>query len=285
MTKGEGMEDKRSVRREKLGDRSQHNPLMHMHEGLELVRVDEGSMDMVVEGRENLLGEGDVILINRGRMHQAREAGAAGCRYSVLSLDPAALTRDEEVYARYIEPILSDERLDCLVDEDCAGSSGEVCRLMERIAELERERPAAYELEVIALTHLVFKQVYLAMRSHAQASASPAATNDALLQRRMTDYIYEHFSEKIGLDDIAAAGGVSRSKCSNVFREQLGSSPVEFLNAYRLEAAAKKLALTDDTVAKVALECGFSQQSYFNRVFMKAYGCTPRQYRLSSRAA
>lgn len=272
-------------RDERLGDVSQHNPLMHAHEGIELVRVEEGAMDMVVEGRSEHLGRGDVILINGGRMHQARETDGEGCRYSVLSLDPSILTRDEAVFKRYIEPVLADESLDCLVGSDCASSADEVCRLMERIAELERERPEAYELEVIALTHLVFKQIYLKISSLEPVREVPAASGDALLQRRMTDFIYLHYSEKIGLDDIARAGGVSRSKCSQVFRAQLGCSPVEFLNGYRLEAASKKLALGDDSISRVAAECGFSQQSYFNRVFLRAFGMTPKQYRAASRAA
>ena len=274
-----------SVREEELGTRSQHNPLMHAHEGLELVRVDEGCMELVAGDAANRLEEGDVCLVNAGRMHGTRKVEGHPCAYSVMHLDPARLTRDEAVYARYIAPVLEDESFDFMLGRDCEGTAGEVCRLMDQIAALEREQPPAFELEVIALAHLVFKQIYLRRHALAEELAAGAASQDDLILRAMTAFVYEHYSERVSLEDIASAGGVSRSKASTLFRERLDSSPVEFLNRYRLEAAATKLSMTDDTVSRVALSCGFSQQSYFNRVFLRAYGMTPKQYRAAHREA
>lgn len=268
---------------EELGAPSQHDPLMHAHEGLELVRVDEGCMDCIAGTSVNRLEAGDVCLINAGRMHRAREVEGHRCTYSVMHLDPAKLTRDEDVYARYIAPVLEDESFDFMLGCDCAGTAGEICRLMDQIAELERERPQAYELEVIALAHLVFKQIYLRRHALADELAAGSVSQDDMVLRAMTSLIYERYAERISLEDIARAGGVSRSKASAVFKARLGTSPIEFLNRYRLEVAAIKLVRTDDTIARIASSCGFSQQSYFNRVFGRAWGMTPKQYRAAQR--
>ena len=272
------------VRKERLGSPSQHNPLMHRHDGLEILRVEKGCMDCVAGDRSSRLEQGESCIINGGRMHMARAVPGHPCTYSVLHLDPERLTRDEEVFSRYIAPVLEDESFNFMLGRDCAGTAAEVCRLMDEIVSLERAKPPAYELEVIALAHLVFKQIYLRREQIARELESSSGSSDAVILRQMTAHIYAHFSERVTLDDIARAGGVSKSKCTALFRDQLGSSPVEFLNRYRMEAAELMLASTDDTVARIAASCGFSQQSYFNRVFLKEHGVTPRQYRLAERA-
>ena len=55
---------------------------------------------------------------------------------------------------------------------------------------------------------------------------------DAAVQRKMVQYIYKNFSDRITLDEISNAGGVSRSKCCRVFKQYLQQSPVDFLNLY-----------------------------------------------------
>ncbi|MBQ9058405.1 MAG: helix-turn-helix transcriptional regulator [Atopobiaceae bacterium] len=269
----------RFVKREVIGTKSQSYPLMHDHNAIELVRVDEGVMDCVVCDTVNRLETGDFCLINANRKHQAKQVGNEPCTYSVMYLNPTYFTRDQEIYNRYIAPVFENKALDFVLGKDCRGTAGEICRLMDEISALEQQRPPAYELEVIALAHIVFKQVYLRYIALAEELNTAQASSDSVIQRKMTSFIYEHFSERISLEDIATAGGVSRSKCSNVFREQLDTTPIEFLNRYRLEAATHMLSSTQDSIARIATACGFTQQSYFNRVFMKEYGMTPKQYR------
>ena len=54
---------------------------------------------------------------------------------------------------------------------------------------------------------------------------------------------------------------------------------VEYLNQYRLEIAAGELAESGESVTEIALNAGFNNLSYFNRVFKRSFGMTPREYR------
>ena len=54
---------------------------------------------------------------------------------------------------------------------------------------------------------------------------------------------------------------------------------IEYLNQYRLNMAARQLTATDLPVTTIALESGFNNISYFNRVFKKYFGITPREFR------
>ena len=90
---------------------------------------------------------------------------------------------------------------------------------------------------------------------------------------------YKNYADKISLSDIAEYGNVSISKCSRMFNLYTKHSPIDFLNLYRLEIASNLLRSTDQSISQISSSCGFDQQSYFNRMFKKEYGCTPLAYR------
>lgn len=64
-----------------------------------------------------------------------------------------------------------------------------------------------------------------------------------------------------------------------LFLRQTGESFRVHLNRVRLERAAELLCRTPMTILAIALECGFQNISYFNRLFRERYGCTPGEYR------
>ncbi|MBO6047992.1 MAG: AraC family transcriptional regulator, partial [Erysipelotrichaceae bacterium] len=72
---------------------------------------------------------------------------------------------------------------------------------------------------------------------------------------------------------------ISKSKCCNVFKEYANHSPIDFLNLYRLKVSTDKLKNSIDSIASIAHGIGFSQQSYYNRLFLREYGITPKEYR------
>lgn len=102
---------------------------------------------------------------------------------------------------------------------------------------------------------------------------------DLARQRAMVQFIYRHYAEKLTLADIAAAGGVCRSKCCALFARYAQQPPIEYLNRYRLEVSCDMLRRGGASVTEVALACGFSSPAYFAQQFGRRYGCTPRAWR------
>jgi AraC family transcriptional regulator len=84
------------------------------------------------------------------------------------------------------------------------------------------------------------------------------------------------------LSSIAAEAGVSLSTLSRDFQSTFGCSPGEYLRRARIDVAIEKLK-GDGTIAEIAAECGFWDQSHFSRCFRGATGLSPSQFRRLAR--
>lgn len=113
--------------------------------------------------------------------------------------------------------------------------------------------------------------------SNAVAAAKPS------LSEMIVKYISENYRRKITVSDICEDLGYSKSTLLSCFKQQMGTTVGAYLNDMRLENAKKMLADTERTINEVALNTGFSDQSYFSKVFLQKYGITPSEYRKESR--
>src|SRR5918992_2066234 len=87
------------------------------------------------------------------------------------------------------------------------------------------------------------------------------------------------YFEPIGVDDMAAAAGLSRAHFSREFRRAFGESPRSYLLTRRLERAAALLRNTDNSVAEVCLSVGLQSIGSFTTSFKRMYGKSPTAYR------
>jgi AraC-like DNA-binding protein len=87
------------------------------------------------------------------------------------------------------------------------------------------------------------------------------------------------YSEPLGVDDMAAAAGLSRAHFSREFRRAYGESPHQYLLTRRMERAAWLLRATDRSVADVCFSVGLSSVGSFTTSFSRTYGVSPTVYR------
>jgi signal transduction histidine kinase/DNA-binding LacI/PurR family transcriptional regulator/AraC-like DNA-binding protein len=99
------------------------------------------------------------------------------------------------------------------------------------------------------------------------------------LVRKAMAYIHEHYAEPLAREDVAHYVSVSEDYLTRCFRQELGVTPVAYLNRYRVKQAKLLLAAGDKNVTEVALAVGFSDSNYFSRVFRQEAGMSPRAYR------
>jgi len=98
--------------------------------------------------------------------------------------------------------------------------------------------------------------------------------------REARRYITEHFREGgISLEQVAEAVGFNPTYFSQLFKKETGSGFLEYLTAARMEAAKELLRTTKFTVAQVASEVSYSDVKHFTRLFRKAAGIKPSEFR------
>ncbi|WP_430812269.1 MULTISPECIES: AraC family transcriptional regulator [unclassified Carboxylicivirga] len=97
--------------------------------------------------------------------------------------------------------------------------------------------------------------------------------------KKTYEYIQNNFRDKIKLDDIARELNMTSISFSRLIKQRTGKTFVEFLNDYRIGCASRMLLDTNENIAEVAYECGFNNLANFNRIFKKAKGCSPTQFK------
>lgn len=98
---------------------------------------------------------------------------------------------------------------------------------------------------------------------------------------RARDLADARYFEPLGVDDLAAAAGLSRAHFSREFRRAFGDSPHAYLLTRRLERAAALLRTTDRSVADICLSVGLRSIGSFTTSFSRTYGASPTAYRAS----
>ena len=145
------------------------------------------------------------------------------------------------------------------------------CRMLERFFRCAQNEQAGsiYQSSIDAF-RLLMKLSELSTNSQNSLS---------LLVQDTVSCIREEFAFLTGVDDLASRMGVSKSYLIRIFSAETGVTPGHFLQNTRLEYAALLLRGREYSIETVAGMCGFSGANYFCKVFRRAMGETPGQYR------
>ena len=92
-------------------------------------------------------------------------------------------------------------------------------------------------------------------------------------------YIENHYYEDISLRDIVHAASSNHSTLTQVFKNELGMTAMDYLWHYRIKVACKHLAFTQLSVKEIQIRCGFKTLQHFCRKFEEIMGTTATAYR------
>ncbi|MGE5776864.1 MAG: helix-turn-helix domain-containing protein, partial [Chloroflexota bacterium] len=107
--------------------------------------------------------------------------------------------------------------------------------------------------------------------------------NQRLVRKAMA-YLHENFAQPISREQLARYTGVSERHLNRCFLQETGTTPLTYLNRYRIQQARKLLAEGLLSVTEVMGEVGFSESSYFTRLFRREVGVSPGAYKKGNRS-
>lgn len=92
-------------------------------------------------------------------------------------------------------------------------------------------------------------------------------------------WLHHHYAEDITLEDAAESMNMSPFYFSRQIKSATGKTFLEYLTAYRMEKAKKRLLSTELSVSDIGRAVGYPDSNYFTKVFKRTFGCTPTVYR------
>ena len=96
---------------------------------------------------------------------------------------------------------------------------------------------------------------------------------------RVLSHVHGHLDESISVDTLAEVACVTKPYLIRLFGQEFGMPPLQYVNKKKMERAQLLLMTEDWSVKEVAWQLGFSDHSYFIRLFHKMTGITPQEYR------
>lgn len=210
---------------------------------------------------------GDLVLFNPDEDHDGSPGTAEGFRYTIWYV-PDAFVRDcldadaglpGKPY--FAAPHVTDARM--------AAAFGGLTRQLAAAPRESLRNEAAMRALLTSM---------LARHGERPAPALAPRRVNAVSLDRVKDYIHAHHQRDLTSAELAAVAGLSRAHVSRAFNAAFHVPPHVYLNAVRV-ARAQTLIRAGMPLAAVALECGFADQSHFNRRFKGSVGVAPGDWR------
>lgn len=229
----------------------------HQHEATHILFVLDGDYVLSVNGRQRTLPPRSLIFVPAGTRHANHPA--SGTRILTVSVSASQIAAAREYVRlpesesdfRHGEPALLADRLEL------------ECRNWDHASPLTA---AGLSLELLGA---------IAQRPEPEQRMPPRWLRIA------TELLHDRCAESITLAEIAEEVGVHPIHLGRTFRKFFGCGAGEYLRSCRIERAAAALRSGRTSIAEVASQFGYADQSHFSKAFRRALGVTPAAFRRS----
>lgn len=237
----------------------------HWHDEWELIRVREGTLLLTLDEEQHSLSAGSIALLPGETLHGGEPQN---CIYECLVFDLYGLFKKTDAVKPTLRPFYRGELLPqrFFTAEDHAPNA---------VMNLYAHPTPCIELETLGAMARLFAWL---IREERHTPAEPGNRWSHRI-KPVLEYVEAHYAENLTLDTLAAVAGMNARYFCRVFYSLTHSTPINYVNFYRIEQAATLLDSTDLPITRIANDCGFWESSYFTKVFKKYKGTTPKAYR------
>ena len=255
----------------------------HIHNEFEIFIVLKGSGIAKIKNKSYSLKEGDIFLINSGEVHSYM-------RDPLYTLDvedtddvPLFLFVQisnhclREYFPQIRTTIFNSCNLrDYLSDEE----ANSMINLLVQSAKIYFMEEPLYQLNVLSNIAKVLVSCYKEVPHEIISEAQKTNLKQKNLRvERIISYIDANFETQIRLQDLAEQENLSPTHFSHLFTSLFGVTFQNYVNIKRMEQCIRLMPNKEKTLLEISYESGFSDPKYMNRMFIKHYGYTPKEYR------
>lgn len=142
----------------------------------------------------------------------------------------------------------------------------------------ERMREAAKEIPLVDkdMVRSYVKIMTICAQYLTLSNAIPS--NKQTVAEMAKKFIFDNYKNKLTISDICSEIGCSKSTLITSFKKEFGTTVNSYITEVRLKEAASMLSIGDKHIGEIAIQTGFSDQSYFSKVFSAKFGVPPSEY-------
>ena len=249
-----------------------------------LLYVEEGEVVAEVEGREHLLDEGDICLVQSNTLHSLR--GRTNTITPYVHLDVFYNPRREEGFptrggqisltshAHLIQPRLRE--LDWL-DVPFLLAPPHPIQFRSTILKMVDAWQNGDVLSRLEANHLAMSLLLTIFKQYSRPQ--PATLRQSRSLNWIASYLSFHIGEPLSVTDMARRSNLSPSRFTVVFRDHFGCSPHQYFLRLRIEHAQALLRTTDLPIREIAESCGFADVHHFSKAFKRIVHSSPGAFR------
>ncbi|PJI92962.1 AraC family transcriptional regulator [Yoonia maricola] len=235
---------------------------LHDHDFYELFWVQNGRVVHHLPDKTKTLNEGNVVFLRPGHKHALQGRGEHALVVS-LCIHPATV---KALAKRHPS-----------VKGHLFWSTGAPVQIHMDIRQLAALNHAAVQLENSPCDTLAAEAFLLPLCAELTAETFardvPQWLTNACTAARSPDIFRD------GSAGLVAITGKAHPHVSRMMRKHLGQTPSDYVNNIRMQHAARVLTTDNEAISDIAADCGIPNMSHFHKLFRKAYGITPLQYR------
>ena len=251
----------------------------HWHKTVELFYMESGSIEYDTPGGKLLFPAGSGGIVNSNVLHMTKAISQKEKNIQLLHIFDVSLLAGEQgsrIEQKYIAPIITAPQIEVIPLFPGNAEEERILKLLAASFRLSSDE-FGYEIKLRETLTEIWLMLFELSRPMREKKGEHNKSNDKI--KLMMIYIHEHYREKISIPELAAAAYLSERECYRVFHDCLHMTPVEYIKAYRLQAACQMLAKGQEAVTVISHECGLGSSSYFGKVFREYTHCSPTEYR------
>lgn len=252
----------------------------HWHKEVEFTYIYQGRMKYQVNDKIYELKKGQCLFINANTLHRGEHVYKEECKYCAITFNMNFLASEEElIYKKYILPIIYSRNLSSFI---CLSENKLEKKIIEQIKYIDKcyqKQKAFYELEIKEHLLKLWQILWEVFESEIELDIDKNYYKQLIKIKRISEYIHEHYAEKITLQDIANTVHISISDCSHSFKNFIKESIFEYILHYRIRQSLYLLQDKNLSIMQIASNVGFSSNSYYSKLFKKYTKMTPKEYR------
>ncbi|MFC4560016.1 helix-turn-helix domain-containing protein [Virgibacillus kekensis] len=248
---------------------------LHWHDEIQFVLIIEGEAIFQVNEERLVLKEGNGLFINSGCLHMVEDNDNSGCTYICLNASPHILL-SQELFTTYVAPYIQATNLPYVFIDSNELWGKNIIDAILKVKQLIEQSPQYFEIDITMQLALIWKNLIF---NGFQPEYIQTEMLKSQRMKQMLNWIHLNYGEKIRLENIASAGGLSRSECCRYFKHILKTTPINYVMEYRIQKSLVLLQQEESNVTEVAYQVGFNSTSYFIEKFRKSMNMTPLAYK------